>query len=183
MSKKKDKDRDKAKPERAASVKPRSAPSGDTAPAAPTPEELHALLAYPVHTTDETRHYRTAPEGFGDVADKTVAAWTEIASQLAMPGLSLQVLTDAIAAREELLPIEAKLEPYYRRAYDNRREADSDGVGMLLKLARTVKGAGDPALTSRFQFLIDWIAAHHAGPKGGGGGGGTGGGTGGGGGA
>ena len=44
--------------------------------------------------------------------------------------MTADTLETALATRATLLPIEEALEPYYRRAYDNRREADSDGMGV-----------------------------------------------------
>ena len=136
----------------------------DAAPNPPTAGELATLLGYPVHSSEETRHYRTAPEGFEQVARTTLANWAEIRADLKIPGVSPDALQHAVDTRAALLPIETKLAPYYQRAYDNRREADSDGVGVLYKLARAVKGSGDPALKTRFAPLLAWIASHHAGP-------------------
>jgi hypothetical protein len=133
----------------------------DAAPHPPTPAEFTEVLKYPVHTFEETRHYRTAPQGFDEVARATLKSWNEIAGDLKLPGVSAAALQHALDTRATLLPLEQKLEPYFRRAYDNRREADSDGMGVLYKLARAVNASGDAALKTRFARLIGWISEHH----------------------
>lgn len=138
----------------------------DAAPDPPSAADFAKLLTYGVHAPEETRHYRVAPEGFEEVARATLLSWAEISGELKLPGVSQETLQHAVDTHAALAPIEHKLEPYYRRAYDNRREADSDGMGVLYKLARAVNGTRDAALITRFARLNEWIAAHHAGPHG-----------------
>jgi hypothetical protein len=51
--------------------------------------------------------------------------------------------------------------PCYRRAYENRLEADGEVMSALYKLWRMARASADPGLIARFQFIGDWIDRHH----------------------
>jgi hypothetical protein len=139
-------------------------PTTNVAPTPPTETELQSILAYGVFTPAQLLHLLRAPTGYELIAKKTLADWQEIAADLKVPGLSIDTLAQALATRDVVAPLEAKIAPYFQRATENRRVADSEAMGVLLKLARAVKNAGDPNLTQRFQSLIDWISTWHT-PK------------------
>jgi hypothetical protein len=145
-------------PKRAAAA---SAPT-DGAPTLPTEAELESLEKYPDIATADITHFHKANEGYQVVAQVTLTECQELGSQLAVPGLSLDVLVQALATRAALAPIERKLKPYYERAYYNRLKADSDAIGVLYMIARFVKSSRNPSLTKRLQTLMDWVAATHA---------------------
>jgi hypothetical protein len=98
---------------------------------------------------------------FATVAPHVLSVWKELGVNF--HGITPDVLEHAISTRAQLLPIEQKLEDPYGRANENRREADSDAMNVLLKLNRFVKTTGDADLLSAFQFLADWTHAHHRG--------------------
>jgi hypothetical protein len=131
------------------------------APTPPTQAEMDLLMEQPVLTTDDIVHLTHAPAGFESVAKQVLADWQEIASQLQLPGLSVEALEQALATLDLLWPIELKIEPYYQRARTNRMKAASIAVSTLYALARAVKGAGNAALAQRFATLLAWIANTH----------------------
>jgi hypothetical protein len=125
---------------------------------------MQSLKAYPVVTTADIAHFRHAPAQFNDVAHDTLGAWQGIASQFMVPGLTVDALASALETYDALLPIEQAMEPFYDRARTNRMKAESDAMGVLLALARAVKGAASPALAEKFARLTAWIAAPHKKP-------------------
>jgi hypothetical protein len=127
----------------------------------PTDAEMKELEGYPSMTTDQTLHFRHAPAGYAEVAQTTLTSLQGQSGNFKLPGVSADTLATALQQRATLLPIEDKLAPFYRRAYDNRRAADDAGMGVLLMLVRAVKSSGDPDLVAVFKTAIDWVAATH----------------------
>ena len=114
-------------------------PPANVAPTPPTETEFKSLLTYGVFTPAQLLHLLRAPAGYELVAKKVLADWQEIADDFKVPGLSIDTLEQALATHDVVAPLEAKIAPFFQRATENRRVADSTAMGVLLKLARAVK--------------------------------------------
>jgi hypothetical protein len=96
-----------------------------------------------------------------EIGARAASALAAAEGTLTTPGVTPASIRDSIATIARLRPIEEALQPYYRRAYENRLEADSEVMRGLLKIWRVVQATGDRGLRDRFQFIGDWIARHH----------------------
>lgn len=138
-----------------------SAPSaGGVAPTPPTTQELTQVLKYPMRTKEELKHLLPAPVDYPSVLTQTIEVLDGLGNRFVVPGVSLDALIEARDQRNELLPVEQKLTPFYARAYDNRRIADSQGMKALLTINRVVKSSKNPELMASFRFLSESISSH-----------------------
>ena len=125
---------------------------------------MKQLETYPTYRSKKTVHFRNAPPGYLEVAQTTLTALQDQEGNFKLPGVSADALEQSLEERATLLPLEDKLEPFYRLAYDNRRAADDVGMGVILTLVRGVKSSGDPNLATVFKMAIDWVAGTHKTP-------------------
>jgi|SRR6185503_5795290 len=128
----------------------------------PSQEQLSFVMTLPTHQPVEVRHYVRRNDGMEDIAKKTADALAKSGGELVVPGVSPSSIQSSLATVAKLQPIEDALYPYYRRAYENRLEADSEVMSAVLKTWRMIAASGDRTLMDRFKFLGDWIARHHA---------------------
>jgi hypothetical protein len=133
-------------------------------PDPPSQATLNSLSQYPAQSADDIAHLLRPPADFTEAAQQVLAVWQPIASQFNVPGLTVDMLVQALATYNEVAPIEQAIEPFYQRARTTRLKAGSDALNVLYTLARAVKGVGDTGLMQRFSVLFAWIAKHHA-PK------------------
>jgi hypothetical protein len=131
----------------------------------PTEAEMQSLEAFPVITAEQLAHYLRARPDFEAIANKSLTTWKSMASKFMVPGLDITVLQKALADRDVLAPIEAKIAPYFQRAHTNRMRVEGEAMQVLYALGRAVKGAGSPQLVQAFAFLNDWIGKGHTGTK------------------
>jgi len=130
-------------------------------PKVPTQSELEWLLKQPAHHPAEIEHFVKAYDGSDGIAQQAIGALTASEGALIVPGVTPATIKESVERGAKFRPLEEDLQPYYRRAYENRLEADSDTMRALLKINRMVQASGDRTLMDRFQFLADWIAKHH----------------------
>ena len=143
----------------------KSSAASSALPAPPTESALNSLSQYPPLSSADTSKMLHVPASFADVARQVIAIWQSLGGQLSFPGLSLDVLIEALATFDAVAPIAAQIEPFYQRATSTRIKASADAAGMMFTLARAVKGVGDTGMAQRFAVLLDWIAKNHPGNK------------------
>lgn len=133
-----------------------------TFPALPAQKDLEYLQTLPTHHPEELRHYIRRLDGIEGIAGRAATALAGAEGAFAVPGVTPASINAGLARIQKLEPIQQALYPYYRRAYENRLEADGDTMSAIYKIWRMAQASGDRGLIDRFQFIGDWIARHHA---------------------
>lgn len=98
--------------------------------------------------------------GYTNVLDDAAAQYEEDGSILAVKGVSASALLDVKARQRDLSKREEIAKEVHRSLYEQRMQADDEGIGMLRGIGRRINALAEdhPELLTNWKSVLDFLA-------------------------